>query len=632
MGASLKLRLLDARQRDYLLAWLLFLAALVVRFRYLPWIEHNIDHAYYIGQALRTLDEGYLPIIGQATSLQFPNSAFLGYLYVPLLALTRHVLSAYVFVIALNSLGVVFIFRAARLLGLSAFAAAAGGVLYAFNPWLIEYTRSTWSYSIMPFLLTCLFYSVLLMLTTTGGRQTTAVWVAAVSTTMITLVTLTGYLILPTLAIIALVFRARLPWRKILIVLPIFVVPTAVFAGALLVNWQDTSARASTFLGASQSAYLRSEPLLHTLRLVSGAEYELQRGTRVGQDSLTLRNSAGAVFNLAIAILVVVGLLNQSGKTNKKLNAIWIATPIVIFLYNSALVHPFYLLLTVPSATILTAAGMHHILKRNRHSTKAIAAALAMWSLLSLTNSSLYYQETQQHPGEHQLTALPVHEGIQLGNILRELPEEALIQTDVEPWILHSFTGHTFPTTQTADNKQRVAAPTNGLFIITMQERPQDPLLNEEIYWNRTLADNSTISILKISNTIPENTTYVSNNSKADITLEAYSISYTETETYFTVYWRVQRTPPDLAPLYSPTIHVYYEGNRLAVADGRPIATYLWTPETLIAQRVKLQLTQGKNYTLRIGLYDGALGKHAFISQQEADGLITIEVKTDEQN
>lgn len=632
MGVSLKLRLLDTRQRDYLLTWLLFLAALVVRFRYLLWIEHNVDHAYYIGQALRTLDEGYLPIIGQATSLQFPNSAFLGYLYVPLLALTRNLLSVYVLVIALNSLGVVFIFRAARLLGLSAFAAVTAGVLYAFNPWLIEYTRSTWSYSIMPFLLTCLFYSVLLMLRTTGQRQTAAVWVAAVSTTLITLVTLTGYLILPTLAIIALVFRARLPWRKILTALPVFVVPTAIFAGALLANWQETSARASTFLGASQSAYLRSEPLLHALRLVSGAEYELQRGTRVGQDSLELRNLIGAVFNLATAILIVIGLLDQAGKTNRKLTGIWTATPIGLFLYNSALVHPFYLLLTVPSATVLTAAGIHRILKRSRHSTKAIAAALTMWSLLSLTNSSLYYQDTQQHPGEHQLTALPTYEGIQLGRVLKELPKESLIQTDVEAWILHSFAGRTFTTTQTADNTQRIAAPPSGLFIITMQERPQETLLNEELHWSRTLADSSTINILRVSNTIPTNATTIPDDNSADIALEAYSISHTETETHFTMYWRVQRTPSDLAPLYSPTIHVYHAGNRLAVADGKPIVTHLWTPGTLIAQRVKLQLTQGESYTLRIGLYDGTLGKHAAISQQEADGLMTIEINADEQN
>ncbi len=632
MGASLKLRLLDMRQRDYLLTWLLFLAALVVRFRYLLWIEHNVDHAYYIGQALRTLDAGYLPIIGQATSLQFPNSAFLGYLYVPLLALTRNLLSAYVFVIALNSLGVVSIFRAARLLGLSAFAAVAAGVLYAFNPWLIEYTRSTWSYSIMPFLLTCLFHSVLLMLKTTGKRQTRAVWVAAVSTTMITLVTLTGYLILPTLAIIALVFRARLPWRKILTTLPVFVVPTAVFAGALLANWQDTSARASAFLGASQSAYLRSEPLLHALRLVSGAEYELQRGTSVDQDSLRLRNAIGAVFNLAILILIIVGLLRQINKADQKLNAVWLATPITIFLYNSALIHPFYLLLTIPSALILAAAGVHHVIQKNAKNTALVTIALVAWSLLGLVNSSLYYQDTQQHPGEHQLTALPMHEGIQLGRVLKELPKESLIQTDVEPWILHSFAGHTFTTTQTADNTQRVAVPSSGLFIVTMQERPQETLLNEELYWNRTLADSSTISILKVSQTIPAHAAQVPNSSEADVTLEAYSISHAETETHFTMYWRIQQMPNDLAPLYSPTVHVYHEDNRLAVVDGQPIATYLWTPETLIAQRVTLQtLLQTESYKLRVGLYDGLLGQHASISQQEADGLITIEVKPGEQ-
>lgn len=630
MGALLKRHLLDPRQRDRLLVWLLFALALVVRFRYLLWIEHNVDHAYYIGQALRTLDEGYLPIIGQATSLQFPNSAFLGYLYVPLLALTRHVLSTYVFVIALNSLGVVFVYRAARLLGLSWFAAFTAGLIYTVNPWLIEYTRSTWSYSIMPFLLTCLFYSVLVILNTKGRRQTIAVWVGAVCTTMITLVTLTGYLILPTLALVALAYRTSLPWRKLFAALPVLLVPTAIFAAALLVNWQDTSARATTFLGASQAAYLRSEPFVHTLRLVSGAEYELQRGLQVGEDSLAVRNALGGVFSVGVAILIVIGTMTLHKKTITLL-LIWTTTPILLFTYNSALVHPFYLLLTTPATTLLTAGGIHQITRNKRTIiTLSIATTITGWSLLSLINSNFYYQETQQYPGDHELTALPLYDGLPLGTGLAELPEHTLVQANVEPWILHSFAGRTFPTTTIIDNVQRTAAPPNGAYIVTMHERPAQTILHESLYWQRILADRGSIKLIAMSTEIPSDAKRLSATTEGDITLIAYTLEHNNTDTQFTTYWQVNRTPSDLAPLYSPTVHVYQREERIAVINGRPVPTYLWTSGTLIAQRVTLPVTETGDINLRVGLYDGSMNQHAAISDQEADGLITIDLAEDQ--
>lgn len=628
MGALLKRYLLDPRQRDRLLVWLLFALALVVRFRYLLWIEHNVDHAYYIGQALRTLDEGYLPIIGQATSLQFPNSAFLGYLYVPLLALTRHVLSAYVFVIALNSLGAVFVYRAARLLGLSWFAAFTAGLIYTVNPWLIEYTRSTWSYSIMPFLLTCLFYSVLVILNTKGRRQTIAVWVGAVCTTMITLVTLTGYLILPTLAVVALAYRASLPWRKIFAALPVLLVPTAIFAAALLVNWQDTSARATTFLGASQAAYLRSEPFVHTLRLVSGTEYELQRGLKVGEDSLVVRNTLGGVFSAGVIILIVIGATTLSTTNKIKLLILWTATPIALFLYNSALVHPFYLLLTTPATTLLTAAGIN-ALTQNRKPIIILSTAttIAGWSLLSLINSGFYYQETQKYPSDHELTALPLYDGLPLGAALAELPKHTLVQANIEPWILHSFAGRTFPTTTIIDNIQRTATSPNGTYIATMQERPAQTILPESLHWERTLADGGSIKLIAMSPEIPSDALKLSATTEGDITLTAYALGHTNTDTQFTAYWRVNQTPSNLAPLYSLTVHVYQHEERIAVIDGRPVPTYLWTSGMLIAQRVTLPITTAEDISLRVGLYDGAMNQHAAISDQEADGLITIELQ-----
>ncbi len=63
--------------------------AALLRAQYLLQIEHNTDHAWPIAQALRTLDHGDLPLIGQGTSVLFASPPLTGYLYLPWLALTR---------------------------------------------------------------------------------------------------------------------------------------------------------------------------------------------------------------------------------------------------------------------------------------------------------------------------------------------------------------------------------------------------------------------------------------------------------------------------------------------------------------------------------------------------------------
>ena len=133
-----------------LLPLALFVLAALLRFSYLSEIEHNVDQAYPIWQALNTLERGQWPLVGQGTSVLFANPALTGYLYLPFVALTRSPLGAYLLVIALNSLAVPMAYRAVRsLLGHSAALVAA--VLMAVNPWVIEYSRSTWVQSLLPF-------------------------------------------------------------------------------------------------------------------------------------------------------------------------------------------------------------------------------------------------------------------------------------------------------------------------------------------------------------------------------------------------------------------------------------------------------------------------------------------------
>ena len=94
----------------------IMLVAIMLRVQYLLQVEFNVDQAWPIAQALDTLDRGIFPLTGQSTSVLFANPTLTGYLYLPVVALTRSALGVYVFVIALNTLAVLLAYRAVRTL------------------------------------------------------------------------------------------------------------------------------------------------------------------------------------------------------------------------------------------------------------------------------------------------------------------------------------------------------------------------------------------------------------------------------------------------------------------------------------------------------------------------------------
>jgi 4-amino-4-deoxy-L-arabinose transferase-like glycosyltransferase len=135
---------------ERLILAVIVMVAVILRAQNLLQTEFNVDHAYPMWQALKTLDHGVFPLAGQGTSVLFANPALTGYLYLPFLALIRSPLSVYVLIIALNTLAVPLTFRAARTL-LGVRPALVAAALIAVNPWIIEYSRMAWVQSLLPF-------------------------------------------------------------------------------------------------------------------------------------------------------------------------------------------------------------------------------------------------------------------------------------------------------------------------------------------------------------------------------------------------------------------------------------------------------------------------------------------------
>ncbi len=247
----------------------------VLRFQNIGLIEHNVDHAYPIWQALMTVDHGHWPLLGQGTSVLFANPPLTGYLYLPLVALFRSPAPVYMVVIALNTLAIPLAYAALKPL-ITIPAALTAALLVAVNPWVIEYSRTSWVQSLLPFfacLLAWLLFPLLMGAVRHGGRRLLLTGLAAAVAVNTYLL---AYVFLAQIGLLIALFWRRVPKRALLGAAIIVAVPALVYGAALLSDSANLMTRLETFGGSGLR--FSGEALGHALRLVSGADYPLARG------------------------------------------------------------------------------------------------------------------------------------------------------------------------------------------------------------------------------------------------------------------------------------------------------------------------------------------------------------------
>ena len=460
----------------------LFGLAALLRFSYLSEIEHNVDQAYPIWQALNTLERGQWPLVGQGTSVLFANPALTGYLYLPFVALTRSSLGAYLLVIALNSLAVPLAYRAVRgLLGHR--AALVAGVLMAVNPWVIEYSRSTWVQSLLPFFTCALAWLLWPVLTKKAHKPFRRLLLALIVLTLMTQTYLLAYLMVVPVGLLLLIFRRRIQRRALLIGGAIFALASLIYGAGLLAQMEGVSQDVSEF--ASAPAQFSAEAWNHGVRLISGADYPVARGQNAPIGDGELRQNLTQIAHYGVRALLLVGLVIAVGgllrpkireglrpsptQRTKPVNQwfgvrardaaiillIWFGVPVLLMSYVGQRVHPFYLLLTLPAGYALVGWAVSAIGQWVGDMSGRIAIRPYRWfmvglgipfAVLMIINSQRFAQETAATPGAHDLGALPLDYGIQLGQtITAHLPPEGIVYAEVDEWTLNSLAGTTFP-------------------------------------------------------------------------------------------------------------------------------------------------------------------------------------------
>ncbi len=375
---------------------LLLLVAALLRFHHLAAIEHNVDQAYPIWQALNTLEHGVWPLVGQGTSVLFANPALTGYLYLPFVALTRSPLGAYLLVISLNTLAVLLAFRAVRGL-LGYFPALVAAALMAVNPWVIEYSRATWVQSLLPFF-TCaiawLLWPVLLGRSRNPQRRTL---LALILLALFTQTYLLAYLMLAPVGVLTLIFRRRVPRRALWTGAAVILAASALYAGGLLAQSDQVEAATANF--ASAAPHLSSEALSHAVRLVTGSDYAQARGTSAPANDWLQRQFLSQMAHYVILALLLLGIARAliARRAESWILLIWFGLPVLLMSYVGQPVHPFYQMLGLPAGYALVGWGVKGVESRPL-ARYGLAVLLAAFGALMAVNSSRFAEETLAAP------------------------------------------------------------------------------------------------------------------------------------------------------------------------------------------------------------------------------------------
>lgn len=622
---------------------MIVLVAAVLRAQNLLDIEHNVDHAYPVWQALTTVEHGVFPLAGQGTSVLFANPALTGYLFLPVVALTWTPLAAYALVLALNTLAVFLGFRAARgLLGVRPALVAA--FLLAVNPWIIEYSRTTWVQSLLPFFACALAWLLWPMLMRQTRHPVRRMVSALVLLTLYTQTYLLAFMTLAPVGLLILIFWRRVPKKGLLIGGAVFVLAGFLYGVGLVNQLGTVQDRLGEF--SANPRHLSSEAWGHAVRLITGEDYELARGQSAPIQDAALRYDLARVGDVILSSAVLIGIVlavlaalirilesrNYRGDAKGRSSAapllvgllknisaysvpgtivlLWFLLPIALMTDVGQPVHPFYQLLGLPAGHILAAWGLCTVCRsESRWGSRVLLAASVPFAVLMGVNVIRFAEETAITPGIDGMTALPLEYGLPLGRAIADsLPPDGVVFSDADEWILNSFAGRTFPVIRDARAPNVQIIPQAGALYVKMSYQSADALPYANRVATIPMPDSWTLTVDRYApNTVPEiyQPTHVS--SQQGIAFLGYNVSQDMQTIRLTAFWQVEVLTPGIeGSLFAPFVHVFdKDGNRVQIVDGELLGGDKWHTGDIHVHRLTFTLPDaGAPFSFQIGQYD----------------------------
>jgi 4-amino-4-deoxy-L-arabinose transferase-like glycosyltransferase len=638
---------LDWVHNPSLVAVAILLLGAVLRFMQLGDIRYGYDHSFPAYQALQLLDGRQIPLIGQPSSVFLDNPVLMAYIQAIPLLIARSPWSVFIFTIALNSLAIWFIYLLARdILGVRVGLVAA--FLFAINPWVIFFSRSSWVQSLLPFLMAVIAWG-LWPAFIQPGTSAKRFFVGGAAVTLLTQTYVQAWGLLPQLALLLVLFRRFTPKRAFWVAVAFFLLAGLLYAGGLATRWEVNSGKLSNFISADTWT-LTTIGGRHALRLITGIDFE--QAYAVGDLASTaspFRSALSLVDVVVLTVATVAGIgralfaLRRSGIERRIaiVLLVWFFMPVLLTaVAGSSPIHPHYLLLTVPAGHILATWGLLPLLQRKAWTAVAVTSLLLI-GLLFTHDLLQANQNVARQPVWPEFDGWSLAAGAEAGRTIRELldpnasyPRRIVAKGDKA--LLSGLSGTYLDPVNGVSYPDFVLLPPgeNLLYAIEGDATVPEwlrPFVVPRPERTLTFANGAPVSFVQTDaaavqamETYPEN--QVTLPTEAGITLLGYTIHNPQSAIPNDVwpgqsfglltYWRVDALHPERGGWYvSASYHLVNDQEQI-VANAGEHGQYAhrWQLGDVYVERVTIQVPADAapgRYRLDIGLFD-VLRSHAY--------------------
>lgn len=648
-----------------LLAAAILLLGTFLRFMQMGDIRYGYDHSYPAYQALQWLDGGRLLLIGQPSSVFLDNPVLMTYLQAIPLLLGRSPWLVYVFIIALNSLAIWFVYLLGRdLLGVRVGLIAA--FLFAVNPWIIFFSRTSWVQSLLPLLMAVIAWGIWPRLVDPQASARRFL-IGGAAVTVLSQTYIQAWGILPQLALLLFFFRRHIPKRAFAVAVTLFSLAALLYAGGLATRWEVNLGKLANFASAVGDSQFSTIGGRHALRFVNGVDFEQAYAAADGAGSLRANLSLTAVIVLTLMVLVGFGrallALRQGGRTRRIAIVLltWLCIPVLLTaLIGSLQIHPHYLLLTVPAEHLLAAWGIGEVgwadLVGKPRWGKRLRALWQTGIVLILLLAGLLFSHDLLR-ANHNVARQPVWpefdgwslaSGVDLGHAIQQLldPQASYpkrIVANGNSALLSGLSGTYLDTVGGVEYPDFVLLPSGERLLYVLEGGlavPEwlRPFMIVRPEHRLTFANGEPISFVQTETAAvaavvkyPQQTVLWP--SEAGITLVGYSLGGELSPGKaldIITYWRVDDLHPDRNDWYvSPSYHLVNDQGQIVANIGQHGQyAYRWQLGDVYIEHISVPIPENALpglYSLHIGLFDPIrIYTYPFFSSQGAENYFSV--------
>ena len=612
---------------------LIMILGVAFRFLYLDEIRHTYDLGYPAYDALRLLDGQQLRLLSQPSSVFLDNPPLMAYLQTIPLYFWRSIWSVYLLVTALNSLAIWFVYQATRKV-LREPAGLMAAFLFAISPWVVHFSRMPWVQGLLPLYTAVIAWGLWPVLVTKENAPW-RIFIAMLALTAMIQSYIFGLAMLLPVGILLLLFIGDLQKRAFLAGTLILFISLVLFGIGLARNEGQNRAKLDAFISDNEFA-VNSQAVEHAIRFVTGLDYEGQ-GLDTDETILSKALSEGSHLLLGLALLAgfIRALLalrydNQERRLAVLL-LVWYMVPILGLLFLPYLVHPHYLLLTLPAGHVLAAWGTMPLLRR-RPWRLAIVLVLLSIAGLFWFNLDRAGQAVANNPSGDRFNDWALADVAKIGQTIRELTPDTRyprrIVAEGNSPLLSSISATYINSMSELDISEFILLPgQEPLLYVLVNQAPESALAgpNQESLPKHTVqaADGTSVSFLRIwpydrdqALMLPQ--TNVDWTSDSGLTILGYSLETpppyrVDHSLVITTYWRVEELHPNRAEMFvAPFFHILNEESQIMANTGAAGQwAYRWLSGDVYVYRTRIPLPDYMEpgpHQLAIGLSDPIQG------------------------